>query len=498
MPSRRRREHHNKGHDTSRSGKLPTVRARTRRSARAVMVRFGFVLALLGALGVGGVWWLKQKNGPPSPVRLAHPEKVDPELAEMISQRLASAEEKPLEAERHANLAYAYEANGLWSEARTCYENAVRLAPMDPTWRLHAAIARQMTGDLAGATSDLRALASAHPEIPAIQHRLGDVLLDAGALDAAMAAFERAAVGAPSAPEPLVGLGDVKLRQNKYAEAASILERARTLDPSYRVTNYLLGLAYRGLGRREDAQREMTLGADAKKRFLPDRASQEIAASVVGYHSRLARADALEAAGHLSDAATLLEQALALRPDDVTTVNNLSVVYQNMGRPQQALDLLERAERLDPNQFATEINIVECLLALNRAAEAVPHGEKAVTLAPNLGQAHFAKARALHRAGRFSEARPALQATLALDTRNPETYLLLGDACARLGLMSEAKEHLSIAAKRMPTSIEAHLNLGMVCRALGLLDEARLALEAARRLAPEDARVLAFADRLGR
>lgn len=423
-------------------------------------------------------------------------EGLDSELAALIAERVAAAEARPTDADLRSKLALVYEANGLWQKARASYANALRLAPGNSVWQFHAAIARQQAGDITGALEAYRRLAVENPTFAALHHRLGDALLEFGEFDEAAKAFQRSASLVPTRPEPLVGLADIKLRQQDYPAAAALLEKARDLDSGYRLTHYLLGLAYRGLGRLDDARRELANGVDSEKRFLPDSTTARLGESVSGFAAHINQANEMIDRGLYPPAIRLLERALAVRPDDVNILNNLSVTYQKTGDAQKALELLRRSDRIDPNSFATHINFVECLLRLNRAEEALGHGRRAVELAPQLGQAQFALGRALYTTGRFEEARVALQETVRLDARNPEAFLLLGEACLRLNLLAEAKEHFQTTVQRMPDFLPAYINLGAILLRLGEYDEAAQTIETARRLAPNHPRVIALSDRL--
>ena len=138
-------------------------------------------------------------------------------------------------------------------------------------------------------------------------------LLEAGHLDEAAVAFQRARDLKPSAPVPMVGLADVKLRQHDHAGAASLLQRAIEIDPDYKAAHYLLGLAYRGLGQSQEAARELARGLDAPPRFMPDPFSKQVRQYMIYPAGRTERAVELAAAGQTAEAAeaaALLEKGL--------------------------------------------------------------------------------------------------------------------------------------------------------------------------------------------
>lgn len=494
-----------------RAGKRERIRQRkalARRSASALGVGSKWwvaVLAIVIVAGLGAYGWSRyasdaligrSANVAFVAVTPSLPEQLDPELADLIARQVATVNADPSDVDGHATLGAIYSANELVQEARKCFENAARLGPRDPLWPYRAAVARARSGDFEGALGEYVRLADLYPGFAPLQFRLGDALAEAGEFAAAAAAFERAVALKPSLPEPYVGLADVRIRQRDFAAAAPLLERARTLDPGYRMVNYLLGQAYRAMGRREEAAREMSLGIEAEKRYLPDAVSSQFARYLVGLSAQFSESGALMDAGRYEAAAKILSQALAAYPNNADVMNNLSVAYLRLRRYEDALRVLHRARRVDPSAFPTYINIVECLLALNRSEEAIPYGEKAAELAPRVGQAHFARARAFVGAGRHEEAREALRDTLSFDARNPEAYLLLGEVCLRLGLNAEARDNLASAAKRMPRLLRAHVALTDACVRLGLYDEASTALDAARQLAPQHPAVVALDERI--
>ena len=61
----------------------------------------------------------------------------------------------------------------------------------------------------------------------------------------------------PNYPEAQYQLGKVLLDQDKVDEATKHLETSARLDPDNAIVHYQLQLAYRRLGRKEDAAREL-------------------------------------------------------------------------------------------------------------------------------------------------------------------------------------------------------------------------------------------------
>lgn len=54
-------------------------------------------------------------------------------------------------------------------------------------------------------------------------------------------------------------MGKVLEKKGEYALALRALQRAATMDPNNPTTHQLLGQAYRDMGKREDAEKELKL-----------------------------------------------------------------------------------------------------------------------------------------------------------------------------------------------------------------------------------------------
>ncbi len=118
-------------------------------------------------------------------------DRLDPAVAELVERQVAEVEARPRDAAAHGELGLVYEANVLWDEARSAFENAVLLDPAAVWWRFHLALAKREAGDPEGALSVLRSLAAERKSFPALEQRFGEALFEAGDLEAAEAAFRR-------------------------------------------------------------------------------------------------------------------------------------------------------------------------------------------------------------------------------------------------------------------------------------------------------------------
>ncbi|MCH7813894.1 MAG: tetratricopeptide repeat protein [Planctomycetes bacterium] len=391
------------------------------------------MVAVVGAALVGLAWYLGRDRlgSAPQVVLIHNADQLPANLAALIDEHVAEVRRAPRSADAHGELGLVYEANGLWSEAIQCYAIVERLRPNEPVWPYHRAIAMREAGDVEGALALLDRLAREHFDFAALQLRYGESLLGAGDLGGAAGAFRRVTALAPESALGYVGLGDVLLRRREYDQARKLLEKAVAMDPTYKAAHYSLGLAYRGLGQDEAAQKELGEGLDAKRRVMPDsltlRLRDKTSANV---SEQLKAASRHRAQGRLDQAAEVLEALVERLPDSTAALNNLAMVYLDQQRAAEAMELLLRAERLGDTLFATYLNQAACCLALNRKADALSYAQQAVQASPNDGRGYLATANVLIRSGRYGQARHVLAKAEELLPRHPQLAVLKNNLAA--------------------------------------------------------------------
>ncbi len=443
-----------------------------------------FVFALTMILATKLSLWSMLRASPPV-VRPSAERTLDPDVAALVAAKAARAEKHPRDASAQGDLGLVYEANLLWEEARDSFAEAVKLAPDDKGWRLHLAIATRQAGDFEGALAMLRTLAEAYPDDAPIRQRLGEALLESGDFAGAEAAFRKVIALKPELPHGYAGLGDALLQQNRPAEAAEALERAVALAPEYRAAHYLLGQAYQRLGRTEAAERELSLGVDAGRAYLPDALTNRVRAYAVNLTARLQRAGEYLNAGDPAKAAALLRKAYKSHPENVDVINNLAVALLRMNRMDEARRLLDRALALDDARFSTYLNLSSWAIQSGKPEQALAFADSALARAPTHPQALFARGQVLARLGRLPEALDALSETLRRDPRKAEAHALSGDLLFRLQRYDEAEAHYREALRIDPNLFPAEVGLARIAWAEGRPDEARAALARARKLAPD-------------
>src|SRR6185437_7021878 len=96
-----------------------------------------------------------------------------------------------------------------------------------------------------------------NPGYPGTYDRLGDSYSRVGKYDDAERALQRAILLDATATGPYILMGKVLVKKKDFASAANYLQKALLMDSSNYMAHHLMGETYRGLGRTDDAEREL-------------------------------------------------------------------------------------------------------------------------------------------------------------------------------------------------------------------------------------------------
>ncbi len=124
-------------------------------------------------------------------------------------------------------------------------------------------------GQAADAITDFEQESVLNPLDGAAYERLGDAYIHANDFDRAQQALDRAVLLEPTVNIPFILLGKVLLKQQNSLMAKMYLEHALEIDPKNYMAHYLLGQAYRALGRTDDATREYQAAAQIEEASAP-------------------------------------------------------------------------------------------------------------------------------------------------------------------------------------------------------------------------------------
>lgn len=136
-------------------------------------------------------------------------------------------------------------------------QKALELSPRIPQAHFMLGEVYLYKSDVSHALEEFEQERGINPSYAAVYDRLGDVYTRTGQYQQAQEALTRAISLDVSSTGPFIQMGKVFLRRNDPESAAMYLQHAEKMDPANYITHTLLGQAYRGLGREEDAKREL-------------------------------------------------------------------------------------------------------------------------------------------------------------------------------------------------------------------------------------------------
>ena len=155
----------------------------------------------------------------------------------------------------------------------------------------------------------------------------------------------------------------------------------------------------------------------------------------------IAFAESLVRTSHIVEAESILDRALAIRPDDPTGLRLRGLIDLESGLPEDAIVLLERADRADPGSLETVAALARALALAGRDEAAREASTRAVTLRqeaesldplikqvlhePGNADVRFRIGRALTRMGRLRDAREWLESALAFDPDHADARRVL-------------------------------------------------------------------------
>lgn len=251
--------------------------------------------------------------------------------------------------------------------------------------------------------------------------------LEDGELDAAEAAFLQVLEARPSDGDALGGLGILRLRQERFADARGLLERASRAGSAARWKQALDSATYWSLVEQATSERERGDTAAARRTL-----EQAVRLNPAEVTAETDLADLLVEAGQYDAAEAAYRRVLARQADNPDAVRGLVGVLAQNNKAAEALALVEK---LSPSQQ-------EKVGALGR-----------LRAAQALGQARAATER-----GDMAAARAALEDALLNDPASPWVRLDLARLYLRLGAVAEARgvmDGLLLSNPNMPEALYA-------------------------------------------
>ena len=283
---------------------------------------------------------------------------------------------KPKYAESHNNWGSALESQGKFDEAVSHFRQALRIEPDYACGHstLGATLAKQ--GKLEEAAAHLTEALRLEPYVANTHRNLGSVLIWQGKLDEAVAHLTEALRLEPDFADAHSNLGVAFVKQGKYDEALAHFTEALRIEPGH-------------------ADAHTNLGKLLNEAIIRLRKAVQLNPNSSLAHLNLARA--LESEGRIDEAITHYREALRLKPDWLSLMNNLAWLLATnketeLHNPEEAVQLAERASELTNYEEPSVLDtLAAAYAAADRFSEAVATAEKALGLAQSSGQNQLAE-----------------------------------------------------------------------------------------------------------
>jgi protein O-GlcNAc transferase len=238
--------------------------------------------------------------------------------------------------------------------------------------------------------------------------------------------------------ESYIGYSKKLLEEQKYAEAAEVLEKAVELQPRYADVHSSLGVIYERLGK----------VAQSRECFI---------------------------------------RALEINPGYLKARIMLAKSYHDGSERERAIEELETSLSTAPTFFTDQVkNLLRLIRSVSSAEEREAAFRKLLEEKPTSAQVSKQVALEAIQNGEYESAVRELKKALGISPNYPDLHNLLGIAYANRGMPDDAIMEFETALKIHPEYLKARLNLALSLYEKGLKDESMRNLEMVLELDPEN------------
>ena len=308
------------------------------------------------------------------PVPLPQLDIVEPPVAEQLRAaqrevaRAAAGRANGRElAAAYGSLARLFHAYEIFDGAEASYLNAARLAPGESQWPYLLGYLYQQTGRWEDAAMQLATAQRLQPHRREASARLADVSLRLNRLREARDRFTALIDVFPAFAQN--GLGEVALRENRFNDAVGHFRAALDRVPPASALHYSLAMAYRGLGRVDQAQAELEQRGNGVIK-LGDPAVDALAGLVRGERLLVIQGRRALEAGDPRGAADWFGKAVEAAPASSAARSDLAAVLIELGEHNAAIEQFEAVLRIDPDDERTAVTLAMTLADRSRFADA--------------------------------------------------------------------------------------------------------------------------------
>ncbi|HEY4246324.1 MAG TPA: tetratricopeptide repeat protein [Lacunisphaera sp.] len=347
-------------------------------------------------------------------------------------------------------LSRLYHANGFLNEAAQCYTGLEALDPSQPRWpHLHATILAGF-GEIDAALALWQRVVTLDPKFIPAQLRLGDCQLKSNRPDAASATYSRVLTEDPPNSYALLGLARLDYEAGRWEKAQQRLETV------VQQTNYTLGYdlivtLYEKSGQTDRARAiRASQKASGAYRDPPDPWLDDLMDVCYDPYRLALSAGFIARNGNPAQAVQLLQRAIELAPDDVSSrfqLGTLSIEQKNFP---VAREQLERCTRLAPGFADGWAQLSGLQTQLGETSAAASTLAAGLAHCPDSPGLHLMHARSLLKAGSNSEAIAEFRESIRLRPNEADAYIELANFLINLGRVDEAVRLLEQSLEAEP------------------------------------------------
>ncbi len=423
---------------------------------------------------------------PPAPKLVPLPElnwdEFTPDVRKQIRTAYDKAAASPDDADAVGQLCMLLQAHLLHEQAEACYQRARALNPGEFRWTYFLGIVVDTLGRRPEAIALIRRAAELAPDYAPARVRLGDLLREVGELDASEESYRKAIELDSKLASAHLGLGKLLLAREQWQAAVEEYRRATELASDYAPAYYGLGMAYRKLGKMDEARTALRRYQQVKDMEEPSFDPEFDAVTAVLGITEAPESPSLDIPrSGLEKAAAELERALKEQPMMLSAHTTLIGLYWELGRPDKAEEHYRAALKIDPRDPTLHYNWGLMQLLRGNLVEAEKALRSALKLKPDYDDALVQYGVLLERRGEPMRAIEQYRAALKVNPDHRRAHYRLGTAMYALGNREEALRHFHETIKKQDRETPRFLlllafvysDLGDRQQALHYMDEAR-------------------------
>jgi tetratricopeptide (TPR) repeat protein len=345
--------------------------------------------------------------------------------------------------------------------AEAAYTNALRVAPQDAASLHLLGYLYQQTGRYDEAIERYNAARRVTPNDPVVRAHLAEVYLHVNRLADARDIFQDLVDVFPVVAR--AGLGEIALRNGRFSEAVEHLEAAVARAPNAASVHYSLGMAYRGLGRLEQARSHLAHRA-AGSYHPADPLVDSLTSLLRGERAHVVLGRRAYEAGEFEEARTAFRKAVEAAPSSAEARVGLGMTLAQIGNVAPAIEQLEAALRLDPDNTTAHTTLGVIFMRLERDPEALAHLQASFRREP-AEETAGPLIRLLLKLSRGDEALDAFSRARSISLDDEGTVLGLSILLADRGRYREAIELVDSANRQFPDRVRTATTLARLLAA---------------------------------